>query len=541
MRLPNHVCGEDTDDLLAYCTPKIAYIRDRNVGAAFYCLVSLALCWVIVGQMLWRNEHFMLKDVKGITRMWITHPTKNQCDPNGADCEAAFVPLSKLPYCNQHDGGPKVKHATDCIYADKHSMFQDGAIGQQMFIPTSRVEIEEVKHCDPRPENAYACEGEYRKEGGSAEGYYLNETRMKYFANVEDYMIQLTSTYHRGGIVGTALDHPGHFLECFSQDKKDRYKKVMSWKDRLSSRHVKCADERRIALECMPGAECTKERGMKTMEESLGVMQTKKDEVVRETEEGMSGVQILGAGASGKALRALHHRRQSSLASSAASQPSNAQPPDAYATEYGDTFKLGKMLQLAGINLDQHTNMKGTTTRMTGSVLEIEVGYGNLVKFLSSFGFSRVYYTYSMKERMLPYVSKEYLAPTQPDDYPLRRRYVVEHGIMINFVVGGEFGVFNIVYLLIMLTTALALLGSAAKVTDLVAIYLHPRRRNYFHLKYDVSPDFSDMWECKKCGYLNTHRDSSCKGLEKYECEIDHLMCGCTEPTPQTAKFKKAQ
>jgi hypothetical protein len=422
-------------------------------------------------------------------------------------------------------------------------MFQDGFIGQQVFIPTSKVEMEEVKHCDPRSENAYACEDEYRKTGTSAEGYYLNETKMQYYANIEDYLIQLTSTYHRAGIVGTSLDHPGHYLECLSQD---RSKKEMSWYERLSSRHIKCEDERRVALECTPGSICTK-RGLRTMEDiekeieekALEDIKKKQEDFVKKTEEGMSGLQILGAGASGRALRALHHRRQSSLTSPIASQPDAVKSLDVFATEYGDTFKLGKMLQLAGMNLDAHSNMMGETTRMTGSVLEVEVQYGNLLKFLSSFGFSQVYYTYSMKERMLPYVSKEYLSPKQPDDYPLRRRYVVEHGIMINFVVGGEFGVFNVVYLLIMLTTAIALLGSAAKITDLMAIYVHPLKRNYFHLKYDVSPDFSDMWECSKCGFLNTKIDSTCKGLQKYETAVDHEYCGHSEATPETAKFKK--
>jgi hypothetical protein len=424
-------------------------------------------------------------------------------------------------------------------------MFADGFIGQQIFIPTSKVEVEEVKDCDPREANGYACDNEYKKRGD--DGYYLNETRMQFYANVEDYMLQLTSTYHREDIRGTSLDHPGHYLECFSEDRSSR---TMSWKERLGSRHVKCSDERRVALECTPGADCNK-RGLKTMEDisedmarkaEKGISQAEKDalEKLKENrQESIAGLQILGAGASGKALRAFHNRRQSSSAEPTSSTPSGLASVDAYATEYGDTFKLGKLLQIAGMNLDGHANMMNETLRMTGSVLEIEVQYGNLVKFMSSFGLSQVYYTYSMKERMLPYVSKEYLAPTQPDDFPKRRRYVVEHGIMVVFKVGGEFGVFNVVYLLIMLTTAMALLGSAAKVTDIWAIYIHPRRRNYFHLKYDVSPDFSDMWECAKCGFLNAPKWSSCKGLDKYMSATDTEMCGHTVPTPETAKFKQ--
>lgn len=207
--------------------------------------------------------------------------------------------------------------------------------------------------------------------------------------------------------------------------------------------------------------------------------------------------------------------------------------PDVYASIWGDTFKLGKLLELADADLDRHYNMDDMTTRMAGTIIEVEIVYENIRKFLSSFGLSQVRYAYKVVEKKLPYISREWLAPQQPADYPNTRQYVVQHGVLVVFNISGEFGFFSIVYLLIMLTTSMALLATAHKITDLFSIYGHPRKKNYFHLKYEVSPDFSDMWECKKCGYFNTPSAQTCQGLEQWESSYDKDVCGAPRPTEE--------
>merc|ERR1719321_628479 len=125
-----------------------------------------------------------------------------------------------------------------------------------------------------------------------------------------------------------------------------------------------------------------------------------------------------------------------------------------------------------------------------------------------------------MYERPILETSVELVSEIQPAEYPFKRIVEVRHGILINFRVGGSFGFFNIVYLLVMLTTSLALFATATTVTDLIAVYLHPRKRNYFHLKYEVSPDFSDAWQCPKCHYYNAHDCAFCQGKELWEDNV---------------------
>lgn len=190
-------------------------------------------------------------------------------------------------------------------------------------------------------------------------------------------------------------------------------------------------------------------------------------------------------------------------------------------TLWGDHIKVGKLLELAGVDLDRDYNMDGYTARQSGTVIEIEAKYNNLYHFASSFGYQPVEYTYEVNERAMPYVSRDMLVEDQPDDYPTSRKYTVQHGILVVFKVSGTFGFFNVVYLILMLSVSAALVGSATKIIDMFSIYAHPRRRNYFHLKYQVSPDFSDMWICEVCGYYNEKHREVCNGVDRWKSHDD--------------------
>lgn len=530
--LPDSICGRDTDEIFAYTTPKVCWVRDRYIGFCYYCLIFLALCWVVGGQILWRNEHFQLKDVHGIPRMWVSHPTRNQCDPNSPACLSDFKSLVDLPYCNE-GGGVAVARPASCVFADKHTLLPDGGSENKLFLPTSVVVMTERRSCHPSASNGYTCNNEYEKEWGASQDY-LHEDSMSYYANIEDYVVQFTSSYHREYIEGTSLDHPGSYFEC--QEARPQGKRT--WEQRLEDSEKQCADVKKEQIKCI-GDNCFK-GGVKvpTLEETL---------------QGAKALNVIQLGStSPHMLNNKRHmrghglvRRQGEEASmetvpgahSFHAQEEYRPTPDVYASPYGDTFKIGKLMQLAGIDLDNHYNMDGSSTRMAGTVLEVEIQYSNIMAFISSFGWSQVQYSYKVSEKRLPYVSREMLTRVQPADYPESRQFMVQHGILMVFTTGGQFGFFSIVYLLLMLTTSLALFATAHRVTDLASIYIHPRKNNYFHLKYDVSPDFSDMWECPKCKFLNHEKDQYCCGADRWKCVDDVDEDGntpvCGEPRPR--------
>jgi len=516
--LPDEMCGWDTDEILAYTTPRVCWVRDRYVGFCYYVLLLLAMCWVLIGQILWRNEHFQLKDVRGIPRLWVSHPTLNQCDPNEVGCKPEFQPISSLPYCLENPSA-SATHPARCKYGDKFSLLPDGINTNRVFIPTVEIVMEEKRSCKPSRENKYKCDALYVKNEKSDEVYYMNETRVKYYANVEDYVLQFTSTYHRGDISGTSLKHAGFYWDCQDERKTgDR-----SWNERLSepNKFDSCNEKILKEIKCLPGAACKKEH-------------LKKNKLVlMEDADAWKSTEYTG----GQNLRASAVKLNTKVVTAASLEGTRIKKepyrptPSVFATTHGDTFKLGKLLELADADLDRHYNMDGFTTRMAGTVIEVEVVYENLRRFLSSFGLSQVRYAYKVVEKKLPYISREWLAHVQPVDHPDSRRYVVQHGVVVVFTVSGVFGFFSIVYLLIMLTTSMTLLATAHKITDLFSIYGHPRKKNYFHLKYEVSADFSDMWECPVCGYFNNHDDKTCQGLEQWTSAQDKPVCGTPAPS----------
>lgn len=539
--IPERIMGQDSDALFAYTTPKVVWVRDRYIGLCYYLLMFLAMLWVLGGQILWRNEHFQMKDVQGVPRMWITHPTLNQCDPNMEGCMADFKPLSALPYCNEHSAGPMVSKPANCIFADKHTLLPDGLFDSKVFIPTSVVLISEHRHCRPSSSNGYSCDSEYIQDWSGRDSYISNN-EMSYYADIESYVIQFTSTYHRDSIAGTSLDHPGFYYVCDDEREiKDR-----SWEVRIEE-PSHCEAYKRMSFECAPGARCNKERARAPP--TINVHQTGasvsgdvsgdvffnpnvpvEGGVFMQAPGGIPGRRLRAAGPpkSKTSLQAMH----SELNRTKDEPPEKRVTPDVWASSWGDMFKIGKLLEMAHMDLDRDYNIDKMSSRMAGTIMEIEVIYENLVPFLSSFGQSQIQYTYRIKEKKLPYMSREYLAPVQPAEYPERRTIVYQGGLLIVFTVSGQFGFFSVVYLLLMLTTSLALLATAHKITDLTSIYVHPRRRNYFHLKYEVSPDFSDMWKCPKCGYFNMLDQDTCRGLDKFQSEHDADTEVCGEPRP---------
>jgi hypothetical protein len=525
--IPDKILGFDTDEIFAYNTGKVVWVRDRYIGCLYLSLVTCALSWVLVGEILWRNEHFQMKDVNGIPRMWFSRPTKGMCDPNVPTCKSNFKPTAELPYCAQYRGTGPVSHRSTCHYADKHTLFPHGSEPNQAFIPTSFVVVTEREGCDK--DGSEVCENEYEKEGDG--GYYLSDSELTYYANIEDFVVQLTSSYDRETISGTSLDHHGFYMECL--DARGLQEK--NWTDRMGKER-ECQNEKLVAIECLTGSDCSrakkpKERGKGFFPKELDAMGS----AITDDSLSLSGARARAMQRRTRAragLVELDRRPETQQTSE------DTKVPDVFAGSWGDSFRLGKILELAGADLDRDYNMDKLTTRKAGTIIQIEIEYSNLRRILSTFGLSRVRYTYKFKEKKLPYMSREFMAIVQPSDYPTHRQYIVQHGILLVFTVKGEFGFFNIVHMLIVLTTTLTLVGTAHVMTDNLSIYLHPRKKNYFQLKYEVSPDFSEMWKCPKCGFCNSPKTQHCRGIPEWTSAEDEGVefCGEERPSPPSPK-----
>mmetsp|Transcript_89017 Transcript_89017/g.287867 ORF Transcript_89017/g.287867 Transcript_89017/m.287867 type:complete len:625 (+) Transcript_89017:166-2040(+) len=412
-----------------------------------------------------------------------------------------------------------------------------------------------------------------------------------YVADVKSFVVRFSSSYERNTIRGNSLQLPGFVGICDSLIRTGNASR--SWTERRTAQsEQRCDGNYRIKpLTCGPNVSCAEMRNFDFMEDTgMNVMgrglanrvHIVTDSVIdnetlivddaggnaskegnsskeNKTEDDKDGdddddkdddgpivagrpeadVALLARGRRTRRLKKSHRRflgkNHGKLHLDPRSQkgqtPSTPHDKlDQFSDNWGDVFTLGRLLQLAGADLDLDHNLDGWTTRQSGTAIEVLAVYNNLYPLLSTFGYKPVQYHYTVNELMLPYVSRTSLSPVQPQDYPNIRTYENRYGVLISFKVSGSFGFFNPVYLILMLTAALALTATASTVTDLFFLYLSDQRDNFFHLKYDVSPDFSEMWRCDKCGFYNLDDTETCLGVEKFCCPKTTPHCGAERP-----------
>lgn len=555
--------GFNIDEWVSFSTAKTVWVRDRYVGFLYYVLLFLVVCYIVFYQILWNNDDFIYQDVAGISRMWLSHPTVGECDPQIANCKSDFNSMRGIPYCEI--ATEPLPQAQKCMFQGKNSVAPQGEVDDKLFIPTAVELIREKKTCEPAEENNWVCENEFTEEPGTnctdpsgAEKMCRNRGGRSgqyfYVADVERFRIEFSSTYERAGVQGTSLESQGFYYDCEDWGKQGG---VQTWEGRLNSTEntesiiPRCpSNVVRRPLKCLEGRPCSQnEKAPSKLGRShaeQGFLQVGR----RGRWESLAGRR--GGGRLGvsqepeqeappppEATAQLPQDAPPVQPSAPPAQPNETAPspprpgraPAQYSTFLGDTFTVGRLLELAGIgSLDDLRNREGWTGRQSGVVLEVQVVYNNMYRLLSNFGYQTVEYTYKVREMPMAYVSRQVLSVQQPDDYPASRNYEVQHGIILWFRVSGSFGTFNMAFALVMLAAAFALVSVASGVTDMVAIYVHPRRKNYFKLKYEVSPNFDKMWRCEVCGYYNHERDASCQGLDRWQSTDDHELCGAARP-----------
>jgi hypothetical protein len=417
-----------------------------------------------------------------------------------------------------------------------------------------------------------------------------------YVADATDYRIQMTSTYERDEIRGTSLMHRGHVASCSRQNRLANDTRTWAQRQSgTGNDNEECAD-RMDVIPCSKGATCAKpmrqfdffgDTGVRKLFTGLQLDTREQDGLDNETSAqggdsqwpppqavlvpfaaplagrapgasswGRSLLQTAQQTASSSSPTAPVERNGGSLellqisaanedaavsadvrswrsasAASVAGTSSN-RPFQEYSNPWGDVFSVARLLELAGCSLDRDFNMDGWSARQGGIALEVSAVYNNLYPILSTFGYRPVRYHYEVRELMLPYVSRTTLSEVQPDDYPMTRRYEVRYGVLIHFKVAGTFGTFSIAYFLLMLSTAFALTATARTITDKIALHVHPHRENFFHMKYEVSPDFSELWTCPKCGFKNTKESQTCQRIPRWTARGETPVCGVSRPDP---------
>jgi hypothetical protein len=387
-----------------------------------------------------------------------------------------------------------------------------------MLVPTRIDSQVERRGCQPGDET---CDNEFVLDANP---------EIIYVADIERYTVMFVHSFHRGHIKGNNGEMQGFFYECESDDTS---KTMAAVQDTIQGTQECHGTLKRKPIECINDV-CPFLKKDKQEKAAFIQKRSKESRKIRSLKDGKQSqiqtntnlqtnsvnrshaLQTLETMASGGAKDPVvwgeqvpwgalntHHGTPNHHAHQLISQhrkqevdmdePLQRKPPSlpVFAIKDGDIFSIQKILELVGLDLDRSFNLDGEPLRESGTVIEVEAIYDNLVAFWSSFGYLPISYTYKFTQRPMEEMKTELYAQSQPN---LPRERVIEnrHGLYLQLKVTGTFGFFSIVYLLVMLTTALGLIGGSVFLTDKIAIYVMKHKKEYRDAKYENTKEFDD-------------------------------------------------
>jgi len=324
-----------------YQTTKVVELHDSRLACVYWTLFSLIILFVVGYEILYCNDHFDKRDVFGTPSLTIQQPTWNGCNPQKDGCKSDFNSLTVLPYCSEYTGteAPSLaEHRLPCQFADKHTVVPISGVYGSMMVPAKIEHIEEVRTCKPEVANNFTCDNEFERHNTSGDHY---------IADINRFTVLVSHTYHRDSLSGNNNQLTGHYALCNRVEPPGLIPYLL--------RAVYGAKEcpggvRKVPILCK-----TRGCGEGGSKDSLQQLKSQERRLKR-----LRTSVILAAGDTAEGVP--EHPEENSRASGA--RKSSAWEPFAIAD--GDVFSVDRLLSLAGVSLDNTTNLDGETLRESG-------------------------------------------------------------------------------------------------------------------------------------------------------------------------------
>lgn len=454
--LGESIFGVDVDTVFAYPTPKVVSIRDRTLGIVKYSLMLVIFCYVVVYQMYYMGAHFDMSAVEGISRQQWQHPVKNGCNPSDKDCIADFTPVTELPYCTQYAGRNASSTRKYCKYFDAFEL--PVPLFKGVLMPTYIETFKQRLECGPGSED---CDGKYRYV--NTKGQLQNGTgsavpiSAAYVADVEDFTLLIDHSFRsvNGKMVSQARRMEGSYKVCRTTSPPE------CTTHPIPCKHSGCQSAR--------GSFFALSRRVEPAQ--LSRVQS----ALRHREKSVRPAGHLSLDAAG----------QQSMADMASLAATSALP-EPYSISTGDVFSLRTLLAMAGGTLDD-VDSEGEPLRYRGGALVVGIKYHNWEPWSLFYTQDPPEYTVSATLRSMDKFKHRYADDEHHDSRMLKALY----GIYLVVDQSGELAFFDLTHSLLILTTALGLLMMSNTLTDIMALYLLPRKEEYYKHKYEHTDDFN--------------------------------------------------
>jgi len=475
--LGDRIMGKDVDAIFAYATPKVVRIQDRTLGVLKIFLSLVIFAYIFVFQIWYRGEHFQMTTVQGIARMQWQEPTLSWCNPRDIDCEANYVSVQNLPYCSGYRGSNASTVVRKCGYYDAMDLPIDLPGGT--LLPTFIRTYKQARGC--APDDLASCQRTFkyldangtiqRGEGGARP---INES---FVADIEDFTLLIDHSFRTadGSMAFDDFNMQGYWSLCEGGSAgKDCVKRP------IKCVHSNCKEALGgisggptvsfLAGGGGGGQESQGERRARARQARVGFLGFRR---------GMSNISI---------------GRDPSATERAAAAEAKKADLGIISISNGDVVSLKTLLAMARLSLDHSWWVNGSeprSLRLRGTALVVNIQYHNLKPWMLFRTQNPPEYTISVTTRPINKFKHTYVTSETAEG----RMFKVAYGVYIILEQSGEIGHFTFVHSLIILTAAMGLFAVANTFTDILAMYVLPKRQLYQGLKFEDSEDMVTVGE----------------------------------------------
>lgn len=430
---PEHVCGRDLDDLLAYNTAVVVSIKDRRLGCLNFFFMVSAAAYVLLYQMLYGNSYLEVTAPSGGFRFSLREETNELgCDPvSDVGCFPVLPDLDEVAYCNASasveascytasdgsgsgsgsDESERCLKQRPCIVLDDLDV---GVLDGTEFLLTTRVlQVAQRNVC---LSDQASCTALWENVEGISSDAYV--------AALENFTL--------------LIDHAVEESGSGASDRLGGVARAMKGQLSVPLNHALCekfAAQGRTVLDAATGGQPT------------------------------SGAPCW-------------------VDSSSA------------AADGHDVFTVEEWLAAGDLQLDAWSgdpNYEDEPVRGRGHVLVLTIDYTNIQPWRGAS--NDISYTYSVQH--LAGSSFKLTSSTDVLDANssnvLFRRVEKRYGVKIIVLQVGKLGRFSFNTLLLQIAAGSALLGIAALLTDFLALHVLPQKEEYMKAKVKQTDDFSDL------------------------------------------------
>jgi len=469
--------GQDIDDLFAYQTPRITKIKDRTLGLTKLVLLLVVFAYVVVWQMAYNGSHFKVEDIEGVSRLQWQQPTMHWCNPMHVNCFSNITDISSLSYCKQYNGDKsRDVGQRPCAYKDAWELPINLPSG--VLMPTRLNIFHQKRMCE---HNAPECESKFRfQESGGPDAPLQTGTGDAepyediFVADVEDFTVLIDHSFSSasGGIAFDDYAMQGSWLDCSGKDNQ------------CVKRPIKCVHD-------------------KCGEMGLDLLQ----QATVESQPPAPSKRLLRKGKAAPEVLGLAQEKSSEAELYAAGLEAGTRKFQVISLKDGDVMSIKTMLAMAnhgshrapppgGYKLEDIINSDGESRRMRGGALVLRINYDNSDHWRIFQPRNPPTYTISVTMRPAEEFKHLYVSENGPD----AREVIKAYGFLIVVQQMGRICTFDVMHALIVIVTAMALLGVSNALTDMLALYVLPRRNEYTKWKYFESDDMVTVGSGTKDG-----------------------------------------